>query len=106
MISLIDINDNAPVFQSTPYAVTDNLYAGYILENASISTEILYVYATDEDSGSLGKVTYSFIAPSSKRKSRVAFTEVVVKQLRMLCFTLISCDLIIQAHFSSTRHQE
>ena len=66
MISLIDINDNAPVFQPSTYSVADDVYAGYVLENATVSTEILFVLATDEDSGSLGKVTYSFIAPSSK----------------------------------------
>ena len=74
IISLIDINDNAPVFQPSIYSVAENLFAGYILENATVSTEILYVLATDEDSGSLGKVTYSFIAPSSEFRSKVAFS--------------------------------
>lgn len=66
MILLVDINDNAPVFQPSIYSVAEDVYAGYILENATYATEILFVQATDEDSGSLGKVTYSFIAPSSK----------------------------------------
>ncbi|XP_061135075.1 protocadherin gamma-A3-like isoform X8 [Syngnathus typhle] len=52
-ITILDVNDNAPVFNQTNYKAK-------LFENAPKGTHILTVNATDADSGSYGKVTYSF----------------------------------------------
>ncbi|XP_061690791.1 protocadherin beta-16-like [Syngnathoides biaculeatus] len=59
-INILDINDNVPVFNQT-------LYKGKVIENSPKGTHILTVNATDADSGSYGKVTYSF----SKLKAEI-----------------------------------
>lgn len=43
-MNVIDINDNAPSFQGTPYAVT-------VKENTKLGTPVIDVNATDSDSG-------------------------------------------------------
>ncbi|XP_061690848.1 protocadherin beta-11-like [Syngnathoides biaculeatus] len=60
-INIQDINDNAPVFNQT-------LYQAKVIENAATGTHILTLNATDADSGSNAKVTYSF----SKSKAGIA----------------------------------
>ncbi|CAB3399016.1 unnamed protein product [Caenorhabditis bovis] len=57
-ITVIDVNDNAPVFESDSYNVT-------ILENATLPMVIATVVAHDQDSGINGKVHYSMAIPSS-----------------------------------------
>ncbi|XP_019750606.1 protocadherin gamma-A9-like [Hippocampus comes] len=52
-IIILDINDNAPVFNQSIYKVK-------LFENAPKNTHVLTVNATDADSGSNGIVTYSF----------------------------------------------
>ncbi|NXV04299.1 CDHR2 protein, partial [Cettia cetti] len=49
-----DRNDNAPVFQHTPYIAT-------IPENESLSSIIYTVLATDSDTGNASKVSYSIV---------------------------------------------
>uniref|UniRef100_A0A8B9J4A8 Protocadherin 2 gamma 28 n=1 Tax=Astyanax mexicanus TaxID=7994 RepID=A0A8B9J4A8_ASTMX len=51
-ITVLDVNDNAPVF-------TKSLYKAVITENALKGTSILSVSAFDQDKGSNGDVTYS-----------------------------------------------
>nr|XP_049610396.1 protocadherin gamma-A3-like isoform X1 [Syngnathus scovelli] len=60
-IVILDANDNAPVFNQF-------LYQAKVNENAPKGTHVLTVNATDADSGSYGKVTYSF----SKSKAGIA----------------------------------
>ncbi|XP_051926329.1 protocadherin beta-16-like [Hippocampus zosterae] len=60
-IVILDANDNAPVFNQT-------LYEAKVIENAPKGTTILTLNATDADSGSYGKVTYSF----SKSNAEIA----------------------------------
>nr|XP_049610413.1 protocadherin gamma-A3-like [Syngnathus scovelli] len=60
-IIILDANDNAPVFNQT-------LYKAKVNENTPKGTHVLTVNATDADSGSNGKVTYSF----SKSKAAIA----------------------------------
>ncbi|XP_061135129.1 protocadherin gamma-A3-like isoform X14 [Syngnathus typhle] len=60
-IIILDANDNAPVFNQT-------LYKAKVNENTLKGTHVLTVNATDADSGSNGKVTYSF----SKSKAAIA----------------------------------
>nr|XP_061786026.1 protocadherin beta-16-like [Nerophis lumbriciformis] len=56
-----DANDNAPVFNQT-------MYKAKVVENAVKGTHVLTVNASDADSGSNAKVTYSF----SKSKAVIA----------------------------------
>ncbi|XP_029021025.1 protocadherin beta-11-like [Betta splendens] len=60
-ITVLDVNDNAPVFNQTVYKAT-------VIENAIKGTNIVTVNATDADSGSNGYITYSI----SNVKSNVA----------------------------------
>ena len=59
-VTILDVNDNAPVFNQTVYRAS-------ILENAPKGTYITTVNATDKDRGSNGIVTYYF----SKLKSNI-----------------------------------
>uniref|UniRef100_A0A674AJU9 Cadherin domain-containing protein n=1 Tax=Salmo trutta TaxID=8032 RepID=A0A674AJU9_SALTR len=52
-VTILDANDNAPVFNQSVYRAT-------VMENASIGTYITTVNASDSDSGSNGLITYSF----------------------------------------------
>ncbi|XP_049897656.1 protocadherin gamma-A11-like [Epinephelus moara] len=52
-ITVIDVNDNRPVFNQSLYTAT-------VTENAPVGTYISTVNASDADSGSNGLVTYSF----------------------------------------------
>ncbi|KAM4621319.1 protocadherin gamma-A1-like [Polymixia lowei] len=52
-ITVLDVNDNAPVFNQSVYRAT-------VIENAPIGTYITTVNASDADSGSNGLVTYTF----------------------------------------------
>ncbi|AWP12014.1 putative protocadherin gamma-A3-like [Scophthalmus maximus] len=60
-INILDINDNAPVFNQSRYK-------GSVIENAPKGTYIVTVNASDVDSGSNGQVTYSF----SKSKAGIS----------------------------------
>ncbi|XP_037635340.1 protocadherin gamma-A11-like [Sebastes umbrosus] len=52
-ITVLDANDNPPVFNQSVYRAT-------VLENATSGTHVITVNATDADSGSNGVVTYAF----------------------------------------------
>ncbi|XP_058398643.1 protocadherin gamma-A4 isoform X16 [Diceros bicornis minor] len=52
-ITLVDTNDNAPVFTQPEYHVS-------VLENLPVGSPVLTVKATDPDEGANGEVTYSF----------------------------------------------
>ena len=54
VISLEDVNDNAPYFSSS-------LYSANVTENIPIGSLIVNVTAEDEDCGSNGQVTYSLV---------------------------------------------
>ncbi|XP_024919199.1 protocadherin gamma-A3-like isoform X19 [Cynoglossus semilaevis] len=60
-INILDINDNAPIFNQS-------VYKGSVIENAPKGTCVVSVNATDADSGLNGKVTYSI----SKLKADIA----------------------------------
>uniref|UniRef100_A0A7N8Y4D4 Cadherin domain-containing protein n=1 Tax=Mastacembelus armatus TaxID=205130 RepID=A0A7N8Y4D4_9TELE len=60
-INVLDVNDNAPVFNQSVYKAT-------VIENAAKGTSIVKVNATDADSGSNGYITYSI----SNVKSNIA----------------------------------
>ncbi|XP_072295789.1 protocadherin gamma-A11-like isoform X30 [Eucyclogobius newberryi] len=52
LITVLDANDNAPVF-------TNPMYKASIKENAPLGTVVMTVTATDADQGANGKITYS-----------------------------------------------
>uniref|UniRef100_A0A8C5B9H0 Cadherin domain-containing protein n=1 Tax=Gadus morhua TaxID=8049 RepID=A0A8C5B9H0_GADMO len=52
LISVLDVNDNAPVF-------TESVYKASIKEGAPLGTIVTTVTATDADDGEHGKITYS-----------------------------------------------
>ncbi|KAM3867168.1 protocadherin gamma-A2-like [Diretmus argenteus] len=52
LITVLDANDNAPVF-------TQPVYKASVKENAAVGTVVLTVTATDADHGSNGRITYS-----------------------------------------------
>ncbi len=50
-ITVIDVNDNQPIFNSSRYVAK-------VPENATVGTSVLQVFATDLDSGDNGKIQY------------------------------------------------
>ncbi|XP_016128943.1 protocadherin beta-7-like [Sinocyclocheilus grahami] len=58
-ITVLDANDNVPVFSESVYKVT-------LAENTPSGTEIIQVRATDADEGPNGEVTYEFSRISHK----------------------------------------
>ncbi len=58
-ITVLDANDNVPVFSESVYKVT-------LAENTPSGTEIIKVTATDADEGPNGEVTYEFSRISDK----------------------------------------
>uniref|UniRef100_A0A1I7XG09 Cadherin domain-containing protein n=1 Tax=Heterorhabditis bacteriophora TaxID=37862 RepID=A0A1I7XG09_HETBA len=57
-IGIIDVNDNAPVFEKDFYNIT-------VMENSTLPASLIRVKATDKDSGINGQVHYSIVATSS-----------------------------------------
>ena len=55
MLTVTDINDVSPVFDSVHYHVT-------LPENTPIDSRVLQLHATDPDSGAAGHVTYSIVS--------------------------------------------
>ncbi|CAI5652143.1 unnamed protein product [Oreochromis niloticus] len=53
LVSVLDVNDNGPVFSKDAYTVT-------LHENARVNTTVIQVNATDLDDGPNGDVVYSF----------------------------------------------
>ncbi|XP_075902612.1 protocadherin gamma-C5-like [Nelusetta ayraudi] len=53
MITVLDANDNFPVFSENEYKV-------YLKENSTVGTFVIKLTATDEDDGLNGEVSYSF----------------------------------------------
>ena len=52
-IKILDVNDNAPLFETNPYTVN-------IIENAEIGSQVLHVISHDLDSGANGEISYDF----------------------------------------------
>ena len=58
-ITVIDLNDNSPVF-------SPNIYTDEVLEHSSIGTPVSTVSATDADSGINGEIRYSITAGNAQ----------------------------------------
>ncbi|XP_063697447.1 protein dachsous [Culicoides brevitarsis] len=61
-ITILDVNDNQPIFNQSRYFAT-------VLENATVHSSVLQVYATDIDDGDNGKVEYYINRRQSDRDS-------------------------------------
>ncbi|XP_056152033.1 protocadherin beta-15-like [Lampris incognitus] len=60
-VSVLDANDNAPVFSQT-------IYEAGLPENSPMDTSVITVSATDADEGANGDVTYEFSRMSEKSR--------------------------------------
>ncbi|XP_072120659.1 protocadherin gamma-C5-like [Mobula birostris] len=67
LITVLDINDNPPVFEH-------DVYRASIIENAPQGEVVIQVKATDLDEGLNAEVTYSFSDVTSLRKNRDLFS--------------------------------
>lgn len=61
-ITILDVNDNPPVFAESAYSAT-------IPENATVGTTVLKVFATDSDSGENGLIEYSINRRQSDKEN-------------------------------------
>ena len=87
-ITILDVNDNAPVFEKIPYKMD-------IAQNHAVGQYVTHVRADDKDDGDNGKVLYAFekrnryfsIDPDSgliKVKSLLDATAVMMHRLRVI----------------------
>lgn len=60
-ILVLDVNDNAPVFQRRDYAIT-------VPEDVAVGTEVLRVLATSADIGPNAEITYNIRSGNELRK--------------------------------------
>uniref|UniRef100_A0A8C0JBT7 Protocadherin gamma-C3 n=1 Tax=Chelonoidis abingdonii TaxID=106734 RepID=A0A8C0JBT7_CHEAB len=64
VVSVIDANDNPPVFDQPVYKVT-------LLENAPEGTMVIKLNATDQDEGTNGEIAYSFSSHTRQKIRRL-----------------------------------
>ncbi|KAG8439060.1 hypothetical protein GDO86_005313, partial [Hymenochirus boettgeri] len=64
LITVQDVNDNAPVFEKT-------IYRASLLENALMGTFVIKVNATDVDEGGNSKITYAFNKLVSQQVTKI-----------------------------------
>ncbi|XP_039518997.1 protocadherin beta-15-like isoform X13 [Pimephales promelas] len=74
-VTVLDANDNAPVFSQAVYKVS-------LPENAPVDTVVVTVSATDADEGQNGEVTYEF-GHLSEKFLEIFFLEAVSGELKM-----------------------
>ena len=77
-VTIMDINDNSPEFESDPYIVS-------IAENADIGSQVIEVIAHDADTGANSDIRYSFAAQDSWLSS-VFFLETETGMITTLVF--------------------
>lgn len=61
-ITILDVNDNPPLF-------TENAYSASVPENATVGTAVLKVSATDADAGENGEIEYSINRRQSDKEN-------------------------------------
>lgn len=64
-ISVLDVNDNPPVFQGSNYSAS-------VPEDVTLGTEILHVYATSADVGTNAEVCYTIRSGNELQKFQIA----------------------------------
>uniref|UniRef100_A0A8C8AEL8 Cadherin domain-containing protein n=1 Tax=Otus sunia TaxID=257818 RepID=A0A8C8AEL8_9STRI len=57
-VQVLDVNDNAPIFVSTPFQAT-------VLENVPVGYSVIHVQAIDADSGDNGRLVYTLLETGS-----------------------------------------
>ncbi|XP_054660054.1 cadherin EGF LAG seven-pass G-type receptor 2 isoform X3 [Grus americana] len=57
-VQVLDVNDNAPIFVSTPFQAT-------VLENVPVGYSVIHVQAIDADSGDNGRLVYTLLETSA-----------------------------------------
>ncbi|XP_054032276.1 cadherin EGF LAG seven-pass G-type receptor 2 [Dryobates pubescens] len=53
-VQVLDVNDNAPIFVSTPFQAT-------VLENVPVGYSVIHIQAIDADSGDNGRLAYALL---------------------------------------------
>ncbi|XP_042319256.1 protocadherin gamma-C5-like isoform X5 [Sceloporus undulatus] len=64
VVSVIDANDNPPVFNQSVYKVT-------LLENTPVGALVVHLHAIDKDEGPNGKVSYSFSSHTPQKIRKI-----------------------------------
>ena len=59
-MTLVDINDNIPVF-------AEDIYETSVIENTAQGTQVIILEALDRDTGTNGDITYRFLTPTSEQ---------------------------------------
>ncbi|KAI4889692.1 hypothetical protein NFI96_020519, partial [Prochilodus magdalenae] len=76
-ISVLDANDNAPLFSQSVYKVT-------LAENAPVDAGVLTVRATDADEGANGEVSYEFSRISDKAAKLFSIDKITIVSLSVV----------------------
>lgn len=66
VVTVRDVNDNAPVFNQT-------IYRASVYENEAAGTAVVTVLATEKDAGDNGKITYSITFGDPSKQYRIRF---------------------------------
>ena len=86
-----DVNDNAPVFQNSPYSAN-------VAENVNVGYGVGTVTATDADSGPRGRVSYSIVNGNTGNAFRINAAG-KVKCFFMLYFLYILFFILLSFFF-------
>ena len=89
-ISVIDMNDNPPVFGQSSYNQT-------VRENSTTDTPIMSVSATDRDSGENKRVTYTIVYTSVADQFRIDANNGDIYIVKQLKYTGHNYSMIIEA---------
>uniref|UniRef100_A0A674JN50 Protocadherin gamma-C3 n=1 Tax=Terrapene triunguis TaxID=2587831 RepID=A0A674JN50_9SAUR len=77
VVSVIDANDNPPVFGQPVYKIT-------LLENAPEGTMVIKLNATDQDEGTNGEIAYSFSSHTRQKIRRLFSIQERTGEVRVL----------------------
>lgn len=88
-ILLTDVNDNKPVFQMNEFFTSTNHYAHNVLENATIGTTVLRVYALDDDTGANGEVSYAILGQGTIRLLLHCMHRLTTDSIQAVCLLSI-----------------
>lgn len=78
-ILVLDVNDNAPVFQRRDYAIT-------VPEDVAVGTEVLRVLATSADIGLNAEITYSIRSGNELGKFSIDRNRGEQRSLYVACY--------------------
>ena len=101
-IFIVDTNDNQPIFNQSVYSVK-------IAENVTVNTSILQVWATDQDSGENGHITYYIDDGNGEAQEHFGINPssgVVYLNKKLDYEKQNSYELIVIAHDNGTQKQQ